>query len=654
MSKFFNLAQKLLPRISKTELIALRSGTVSVDREIMSGKVNMNNLLQLDNKKTCYLDNELIDMCSKLQHEEVFNGTMNQKVLKNLCENKAFSYIIKQEYGGLELPVETQSRILVKLSSINPAIGVTVMVPNSLGPGELLQHYGTEEQKKYYLPKLSNGEYIPCFGLTGPKNGSDAGGKGLDVGKVIEVNGVKKIRVTLDKRYITLAPIANLIGIAINITDPDNLLSSGEPGITVALLEKDKYTDLDNSNYHNPLDVGFPNGTLKGTIDIDLDDVIGGPNNVGCGWKMLMECLAAGRGVSLPASSLGACLATTYGITGYTDLRTQFKIPLNKMQGVQEKLFKIVYNTLLIDNSVRLTNAILDSGSKPSVLSAIMKEQTTERGKEVIINAMDVHAGSAICQGENNFISKFYKAGPVGITVEGSNTLTRSLIIFGQGLNKSHPHISDIVTSLQGANHKDFNTHMRKMLGFTSKQFIKSTLSKLVHKIDVRTDLTINTLMFSNLCNIVALMGGKLKQEQIISGLMADLFSQTYMGYGVVYNKKKYNLDERLYNICLAELSNESRQTYLKLQTHLPRHLRILSSISCPVPSYTHITPADMNYMSKIIWKNKDVNAYIQQQIYTEDNVLGKIKAAMNEEYASKKGELIDDIISVGEFKTIS
>ena len=600
MSKLlFNTAKRLLPRISETELIALRSGTVSIDREIMSGKVNTLNLFKLKNKKANYLDNELIDMCSKLQHESVFDGKINQKVLDTLNKNKAFSYIIKKQYDGLELPVETQSRILVKLSSINPALGVTVMVPNSLGPGELLQHYGTEAQKNKYLPKLSNGEYMPCFGLTGPKNGSDAGGRGLDVGEVIEVNGVKKIRVTLDKRYITLAPIANLIGIAINVVDPNEILSEGRVGITVALLEKDKYTNLDNSNYHNPLDVGFPNGTLKGTIDIDMEDVIGGPDNVGEGWKMLMECLAAGRGVSLPASSLGACLATTYGITGYTELRTQFKIPLNKMQGVQEKLFKIVYNTMLIDNSVRLTNAILDSGAKPSVLSAIMKEQTTERGKDVIINAMDIHAGSAICQGENNFISKFYKAGPIGITVEGSNTLTRSLIIFGQGLNKSHPHISDIVTSLQGANRTDFNTNIRKMIGFTTKQFIKSFLSKLIHKIDVRSDLSINTLMFSNLCNIVALMGGKLKQEQVISGLMADLFSQTYMGYGVVYNKKKYNLDERLYNICLAELSNESRQTYLKLQTHLPLHLRILSSISCPVPNYTHITPADMNYLEK-------------------------------------------------------
>lgn len=651
MTKYlFNIAKRLLPKISQTEMIALRSGTVSIDREIMSGKVNLKDLFSLTNQKDDYLNNELLDMCLKLQHEEVFNGEINKKLLDNLNKNKAFSYIIKKEYGGLDLPVETQSNILVKLSSINPALGVTVMVPNSLGPGELLQHYGTKKQKETYLPKLASGEYIPCFGLTGPNNGSDAGGKGLDIGEIVEINGKKKIRVTLNKRYITLAPIANLIGLAINVEDPNNKLKIGTEGITVALLEKEKYPDLNNSYYHNPLDVGFPNGTLKGEIYIDLEDVIGGPDNIGQGWKMLMECLAAGRGVSLPASSLGACLATSYGITGYSDLRKQFKIPLNKMQGVQEKLFKIVYNTLLIDNSIRLTNAILDSGEKPSVISAIMKQQTTERGKDVIINAMDVHAGSAICLGENNFISKFYRAGPIGITVEGSNTLTRSLIIFGQGLNKSHPYISDIVESLQNNNRKEFTYNFNNMLGFTLKRFLYSLTAKLTNRLNLNNSLTNNTIMFSNLSNIISLMGGSLKKEQVISGLMADLFSQLYMGYSVLYNREKYSLDEKMYKICLDELSNESNKTFLELKKHLPFHLRLLVNVSCPVPIKNTITTSELEYMSNLIWTNNRVNNYISEQIYTEDNVLGKIKNAMNEKDLSIKEILIDDIVSVGEF----
>tara|TARA_B110000211_G_C14090869_1_gene558993 strand:- start:2012 stop:3973 length:1962 start_codon:yes stop_codon:yes gene_type:complete len=645
--RIFSLAKKLLPRISDTELIALQSGTVSIDRDIMSGRVDMTKLKTLTNEEGHYLNEGLIDICSKLQFEKVFDGTINSKVLDVLNKNGAFSYIIKQEYGGLELPVETQSRVLVKLASINPALAVTVMVPNSLGPGELLQQYGTDKQKQAFLPKLATGEYIPCFGLTGPHNGSDAGGKGLDVGRVMIVNGRHIIRVVLDKRYITLAPIANLMGIAIHVDDPDELLDVGSPGITVALLDKKKYPNLDNSKYHNPLSVGFPNGTLKGTIDIDVDDIIGGAKNIGHGWKMLMECLAAGRGVSLPASALGACLATSYGITGYSALRKQFKIPINKMQGVQEKLFKVVYNTLIIDSSVRLTNALLDSGSKPSVLSAIMKQQTTERGKEVIINAMDIHAGGAICQGENNFVSKFYSAGPIGITVEGSNTLTRSLIIFGQGLNKSHPHISDIVKALQGDNIAAFNTHFRKMGIFTVTQFIQSASAKIFSQKD---SLRVNTIMFSNLTNIIALMGGKLKQEQVISGLMADLFSQLYMGYSISYTRDKYGLDDRAYDICLAELSNEAHHSLITLQRSLPIHLRLLTKLSCPTPKYTHITTSDLDYMSTVIWENSKLNSYIKEQIYTEDNVLGNINIAMNETDLIKHQKLVDNIISVGEY----
>ena len=269
----FNVAKNLLPRISETEKIALQSGTVSLDRDIMSGFVDQKQFCSLHNDEHKYITTNANDICEELQNNIIFDGKVNQKVLDILRIHNAFSYIIKKKYGGLELPVETQSRILVKLTSMNPALGVTVMVPNSLGPGELLQHYGTDYQKNKYLPKLSTGDYIPCFGLTGPQNGSDAGGL-IDTGVLKEVNGKNIIEVTLNKRYITLAPISNLVGIAIKVKDPDNLLLSGKEGITVALLEKEKYKSLDMSYYHNPLDVGFPNGTVKGTVQIDMEDII--------------------------------------------------------------------------------------------------------------------------------------------------------------------------------------------------------------------------------------------------------------------------------------------------------------------------------------------------------------------------------------------
>ena len=321
------------------------------------------------------------------------------------------------------------------------------------------------------------------------------------------------------------------------------------------------------------------------------------------------------------------------------------------MQGVQEKLFKIVYNTILIDNSIRLTNAILDSGEKPSVISAIMKQQTTERAKDVIIHAMDIHGGSAICQGENNFISKYYNAGPIGITVEGSNTLTRSLIIFGQGLNKSHPHISDIVTSLQENNQNDFSRHFYNIIKHTTRQFVKSTFVNITSISNKEDQLMNNTIMFSNVSNIISLMGGSLKREQVVSGLMADLFSQLYMGYSVLYNKKKYKLDQRLYSICLKEVNNEYRRTFIQLKEHIPSLLKIPIMMSCRTPSHNKITIDDMDYMSHVMWSNTKVKHYIEEQIYTQDNILGKIQGAMKENDISKKELLIKDIISVGEYK---
>lgn len=650
MKKIFNLSKKLLPKISKTEMIALQSGTISLDRDIMSGNLNNKIFRKLYNDcDNMYLSKNLNDICNTLQNEYVFDGTLNKKVINKLNEHKAFSYIIPEEYDGLNLNVETQSRILTKLASINPGLAVTVMVPNSLGPGELLQHYGTDNQKNKYLPKLSSGEYIPCFGLTGPNNGSDAVGA-IDSGTLIEKDGEYYIRATINKRYITLAPVANLFGVAINVENPCNYLNGiTNEGITVVLLEKDKY-DIKNDTYHNPMNVGFPNGTLKGTIDIELSDVIGGPKNIGSGWKMLMECLAAGRGVSLPASSLGGCLATTYGITGYSNLRKQFNIPLSKMMGIQERLFEMVYNMFLIENSIRLTNAILDSGEKPSVLSAIMKQQTTERGKKVIINGMDIHAGSGICKGPNNFVSKFYEAGPVGITVEGANILTRSLIIFGQGLNKSHPYISDIVLALQNDDFEKFNIKFKEMFSYTTKQFIKSTFTGILPTTNKEKQLEQNITLFSNLCNIISLMGGELKRDQKVSGLMADMFSQTYMGMSVLYNKKKYNLDSKLYDICLAELNNEFYESFTTLKPHLDLKLRKLVSISCRTPNRNVISKEDIKYMSTIIWDNKKVNKYIEDQIYAENNILEKIKKANYEKNIEIKEELIDDIISVGEF----
>lgn len=629
-NKIFNLSKKLLPRISETEMIALKSGTVSVDRMIFNGKINFNKLPSFKKSNSFNLD-----LVKQIGTDPLYQGTKNKSLFKLLGDKGMFGFIIPKKYQGLELSVEEQSSILTKLASHNPSLGVIVMVPNSLGPGELLQHYGTEDQKNSYLPKLAKGEMIPCFGLTGPHNGSDAGGR-IDEG-IIDLNnkGELVIKTTVNKRYITLAPVSDLVGLAIKVKDPNNYL--GKSGITVLLLEKD-HPGLELLTHHNPSNVGFPNGTIKGNLEIPLESVIGGKENVGKGWKMLMECLAAGRGISLPASSQGSTLTCWYGISGYANLRQQFNLPLSKMQGVQEKLANISYHSWVTQTSIKLTNALLDCGEKPAVISAIMKQQITERGRIVLNEAMDIYAGSAICLGENNFIHKYYQAAPVGITVEGSNTLTRSLIIFGQGLNKSHPHIANLVTALQTDNQDYFIKEFSDMLNHALKLYSLNLVN--IYSSSLNGQISILTSQFANLSNLVALLGGKLKKEQRLSGLMADYLSNLYLATSIIW----YNQEKELSEYCLKRLINEISETNKKIIKELPLTLRTMYLITNKNFEY-HLSTKEQEKMANILWST-DLNKEIEEQI-SMIPILQKIKEGQS------NPELIDNIVQVGEFKNM-
>ena len=441
--KIFNFIKNKIPKISSTELIALRSGNTSLDRSILIGKINFPKKNTLKNK---FPESKLNELFNSYDGTKIYPNNNSNYWINYLAKNKYFSFLIDESYGGIKLSVNEISNILTKIASIDPALGVVTMVPNSLGPGELLIHYGTLEQKTKYLPGLANGNYIPCFGLTGPNNGSDATGS-IDEGEVVKVNNKTMIKIKINKRYITLAPVANLMGIAFNLNDPNNLLNNNKSGISLALLER-HHDGLIQETHHNPLNAGFPNGTIKGEFYIELNQIIGGPEKIGDGWQMLMDCLSAGRGISLPATANASSKVATFGIINYAKVRTQFNMPLSKMEAIKEKINAMVFNTWIIQSSIDLTNTILDSGDSPAVISAIMKQQTTERGREVLNHGMDIQGGGAICLGYSNFLEKFYRAAPIGITVEGSNTLTRSLIIFGQGLNKSHPYIFPILENV--------------------------------------------------------------------------------------------------------------------------------------------------------------------------------------------------------------
>ena len=467
-NKIFSFVKSKIPRISNTELIALRSGNTSLDRNILEGKFHFPKK-KLQKNKFC--ETKLNNLLSSFDNTTIYPNNNSNYWINYLGKNKFFSFLIDEKYQGIKLSVNELSNTLTKIASVNPALGVATMVPNSLGPGELLTHYGTKDQKNKYLPGLANGEYIPCFGLTGPNNGSDATGS-IDKGIIVKDNGKIMIKFKINKRYITLAPVANLMGIAFDLQDPDNLLDNKKSGITLALLERN-HPGLIQDTHHNPLNVGFPNGTIKGEFLIDPSYIIGGPEQIGSGWKMLMECLSAGRGISLPATANASSKVATFGIINYIKVRNQFKMPIGEMEAIKEKINEIVFNTWIIQSSVDLTNDILDNGNSPAVISAIMKQQCTERGRLVLNEAMDIHGGASICLGHSNFMEKFYRGVPIGITVEGSNTLTRSLIIFGQGLNKSHPFIFPILDSILNNNLQDFKTNFNKMISHCFKLVLK-------------------------------------------------------------------------------------------------------------------------------------------------------------------------------------
>ena len=643
--KIFNFVKNKIPKISSTELIALRSGNTSIDRQILQGKVLLPNKILYKSK---FSNNKLNELLHNYDGSKIYPSDSNYWI-NYLAKNKYFSFLIDEKYDGIKLSVNELSNLLTKITSIDPGLGVVTMVPNSLGPGELLIHYGTEEQKNKYLPGLANGNYIPCFGLTGPNNGSDATGA-IDEGEVVKINNKIMIKVKINKRYITLAPVANLMGIAFNLKDPNAFLKNKKSGITLALLERG-HKGLIQNTHHNPLDVGFPNGTIKGEFFVELNDVIGGEENIGNGWKMLMECLSAGRGISLPSTANASSKVATFGMLNYIKVREQFKLPLSKMEAIQEKINAMVFNTWIIQSSVELTNNILDAGNSPAVISAIMKQQTTERGREVLNHAMDIHAGGSICLGYSNFLEKFYKAAPIGITVEGSNTLTRSLIIFGQGLNKSHPYIYPILDSVLQDNLSDFSKNFKNILVHSLKLYFSTfNFTNLVP--GFQKTLNKQLIDFATLTNFVALKGGSLKREQMLSGTMADIFSNLYMAISVQYYHTNYNASEKLTNYIINKLINNNQILINKVLSNLGPERFLISHLKNPVLNNYY---EDERKIFNEIMNNKNIIKEIKKNIHVKNNILYDLER-INDEDANLNPEeyniLKNRIINVDEFKS--
>ena len=564
------LFKRILPTMSDTERDALEAGTTWWDADLFSGQPDWPKLLAygratLTAEERHFLEHDVERLCELVDDWETQQQLDLPPQAWAYMKSQGFlGMIIPRQYGGKQFSAYMHSQVVMKLSSRCSALAVTVMVPNSLGPAELLLHYGTEAQKDYYLPRLANGTEIPCFALTSPYAGSDAAAI-PDLGVVCmgmhEGRATLGFRLTWNKRYITLAPVATLLGLAFQTSDPDHLLSDNDaPGITCALIPA-SHDGVVIGRRHHPLNAAFQNGPTSGNdVFIPIDWVIGGQAQVGKGWRMLMECLAAGRAISLPSSSVGMGKMAVRGTGAYAAVRRQFNMPIGKFEGVQEALARMGANLYLMDAARTLAAHAVDLGEKPAVISAIVKYHVTERGRALVNDGMDILGGKGICVGPNNFLASAYQQIPIAITVEGANILTRSLIIFGQGAIRAHPYVLREMAAVNESDGRkalrDFDAAFFGHVGFVLGNLARGlwyglggarlaavpdagapalapyyrALTRLSTAFAVMTDMS----MF--------VLGGELKRRERLSARLGDVLAQLYLASSVL---KRYEDDGR-------------------------------------------------------------------------------------------------------------
>ena len=552
----FNAVRAVLPKVSDTEQQALDAGTIGFDADLFAGQPDWAKLrgvppIVLTTEEQAFLDGPTEQLCALLDdwqirhHENEISDAVWQ-----FAKDKGFlGMLISKKHGGLGFSAQAQSLILGKIASRSPDAVTIVMVPNSLGPGELLEKYGTEAQKERYLEPLAKGREVPCFSLTGPTSGSDAATM-RDVGYVERGmhNGEETlgIRLSWDKRYITLGPKATVMGLAFYLFDPDNVLGKGvEPGITVAIIPTD-HEGVNIGRRHLPNGAAFPNGPNWGkNVFIPVDWIIGGGARAGEGWRMLMECLSAGRAISLPSSAAAGTKSMLRMSTAYGRIRKQFGLPVARMEGLEEPLARMAESAYVVEAARAVTAAMVSRGEKPAVISALMKYQTTERMRIAVNDAMDLHGGRGICDGPSNYLQSAYQMVPVGITVEGANILTRSLITFTQGALRSHPHLYDEIKAVQNPDRKAgfeaFDRAFMNHLGFA----VSNVFGALFHNLTVGLfaatppDATATAGFYRQISRearnfalvadmTVGLLGGGLKVKQKLTGRLADALSELY------------------------------------------------------------------------------------------------------------------------------
>lgn len=619
----FKWARNQLPSLSETERDAIDSGEVWWDAELFSGNPDWSKLLEtpkatLTEKEQAFLDGPCKQLCSMLNDWEITHaGDLPPQVWDFLKTHNFFGMIIPEQYGGLGFSHYGHSEVVRRISTCSITAGVTVMVPNSLGPGELIMQFGTDEQRDHWLPRLAKGQEIPAFALTSEHAGSDASAM-RDTGVVCKGKWKGKetlgVRLNWSKRYITLGPVSTVLGLAFKLQDPDGLLDNDDAeGITCALIPTG-LPGVEIGRRHIPCGQAFQNGPNSGKdVFIPLDHIIGGPAYAGKGWMMLMSALAAGRGISLPSLSCAAASTSAHATGAYARIREQFGIPIGKFEGVQKRLGRLAANAYTLDSARKLTCAGLDQGRKLAVISGIMKSNATYRMRQSVDDAMDVHAGKTVIDGPNNYLGNFHKSVPVGITVEGANILTRNMIIFGQGAIRCHPHLLDEVLALDHGDDEEaldaFDKAFWAHVGHSMKTLFRATgrawtggaiapapdgagMAAPVYK-----RMSRYAAAFALISDFALLtLGGSLKRKEMLSARLGDVLSELYLLSAVV---KRWHDDGKLAaDFPLVEWTAED--SFAKIASSLDEVLANLPSRSAAMllraltlPGGSHRGPSD-------------------------------------------------------------
>ncbi|WP_406663485.1 acyl-CoA dehydrogenase FadE [Gallaecimonas sp. GXIMD1310] len=669
---FLKLYRKIMPEMSSTEQEAIEAGTTWWDGELFRGNPNWDKLHsypkpQLSAEEQAFIDGPVEELCAMVSDWETTHerADLSPEAWLFMKDKGFFAMIIKKEYGGLEFSAYAQSLVLQKLTGVSMVLSSTVGVPNSLGPGELLQHYGTKEQKDHYLPRLAKGLEVPCFALTSPEAGSDAGAipdfgvvcKGQWDGE--EVLGMK---LTWNKRYITLAPVATVLGLAFKLRDPDGLLGKKEDlGVTCALIPTTT-PGVKIGRRHFPLNVPFQNGPTQGEeVFVPLDYIIGGPKMAGQGWRMLMECLSVGRGITLPSNATGGVKTLALASGAYSRVRRQFRLPIGKMEGVQEPLARLAGNAYLMGATCELTTTGLDLGEKPSVISAIVKYHMTDRMQKGIIDAMDIHGGKGICMGPENYLARGYQGAPVAITVEGANILTRSMMIYGQGAIRCHPFV---LAELEAANIDDhrqaldaFDKAVFGHIGFATSNFFRSLWLGLTGARLSRAPFADQTKRYyqhmnrfsANLALLsdvaMGVLGGELKRRERVSARLGDLLSQLYLASASL---KRFN-DEGRRSEDLPLLQWAVEDALYKLQDSLVELLknfpnkwvgRLLQVVLLPWGRPVNRPSDRLDYkVATLLQKPSEVRSRLGQSQYmtrVESNAVGMLEQTLDDILAAE------------------